>query len=74
MSVGLGNSPAITAAIDAGMSFKQAEATQVAVQNTVLRKSLDMQASNAAILLQALPQAPGLATEGSVGTRVNTFA
>lgn len=39
----------------------------------VLKKALNLQASSAAQLIQALPQ-PALATSGSVGTRVNTFA
>lgn len=39
----------------------------------VLRKALDAQASTAAQLIQALPQAP-LATSGSLGTQVNTYA
>lgn len=39
----------------------------------VLKKALTMQATTAATLLQALPQPP-LATQGSVGTKINTFA
>lgn len=39
----------------------------------VLKKALDIQASSAATLLQALPQPP-LATSGTLGTQVNTFA
>ena len=38
----------------------------------MLRKALDMQQQNAALLLQALPDVP--ATDGSVGTIVNTRA
>jgi hypothetical protein len=38
----------------------------------VLKKALNMQASSAAQLIQALPQ-PALATSGSLGTQVNTF-
>jgi len=45
-----------------------------AVNILVLKKALDLQAVNAATLLQALPPAPPLATSGSVGTRVNAFA
>ncbi len=40
---------------------------------SVLRKALDMQASNAAQLLQALPT-PAPAPTGAVGTRIDTFA
>lgn len=39
----------------------------------VLKKALDIQASSAATLLQALPQPP-LASSGALGTQVNTFA
>ena len=39
----------------------------------VLKKALDMQASSAALMLQALPQ-PALATSGTLGTRVNAYA
>ncbi|MDD2846224.1 MAG: putative motility protein [Rhodoferax sp.] len=44
-----------------------------AVQVAVLKKALNIQAASAATLLQALPQ-PALATSGTVGTQVNTFA
>jgi len=40
---------------------------------SVLRKSLDLQESSAAQLLQALPQ-PALATSGTLGTRLNAYA
>jgi hypothetical protein len=39
----------------------------------VLEKALNIQAASAMTLLQAIPQPP-LATQGSVGTQVNTFA
>lgn len=47
--------------------------TSDAVNIMVLKKAMDIQASSAMTLLQALPQ-PALATQGSVGTKVNTFA
>jgi len=40
----------------------------------VLRKALDAQAASAAALLAALPQPLALATEGSLGRNVNTYA
>ncbi len=46
---------------------------QGAAAMSVLKKALDMQASSAAQLIQALPQ-PVLATLGSVGTQLNAFA
>lgn len=52
----------------------QASQTQSdAVQIAVLKKALNTQAASAATLLQALPQ-PALATTGTLGTQVNTFA
>ena len=44
-----------------------------AVSTLVLKKALNQEASAAMQLLQALPQ-PALATQGVVGTKVNTFA
>lgn len=46
-----------------------------AVNVLVLRKALDTQASAAADLIQSLPPVPpALATSGSLGTRLNTYA
>ena len=47
--------------------------TPDAISIAVLRKALDLQGSAATALIQALPQ-PSLATQGNVGTKVNTFA
>jgi len=47
--------------------------TSDAVNMLVLKKALNTQAAGAIGLLQALPQ-PALATQGPVGTKVNTFA
>ncbi len=44
-----------------------------ALNMLVLKKALDMQASSAASLLQALPQPP-LAPQGQVGSKLNTYA
>jgi hypothetical protein len=38
----------------------------------ILRRSMDLQASAAVQLLQALPQ-PSLATSGTLGTQLNTY-
>ena len=65
----IANSPAVQSASAAAQG-----STADAVNILVLKKALDMQASAAATLLQALPQAPALASSGSVGTRINTFA
>ncbi len=65
----IANSPSVQAATSASQS-----ANADAVNLLVLRKALDLQAVSAATLLQALPQIPPLATSGTVGTRLNTFA
>jgi hypothetical protein len=44
------------------------------VQTTMLKKALDQEASTAAALIAAVPAPPSLASQGSIGTRVNTFA
>jgi hypothetical protein len=43
-------------------------------QVLMLRKAMDIQAGNAAQLIQALPQPAALATSGSLGRHVNTYA
>ena len=50
------------------------EPTSDAVNIAVLKKALDIQAASAAALIQALPVPPPLATEGNLGTQVNTYA
>ena len=44
------------------------------VNTTVLKKSMEIQENAAATMMQSLPQAPQLATSGSLGTQVNTYA
>ena len=65
----ISNSPAVQAATSLASSD-----TSDAINVLVLKKALDTQAMTAATLLQALPPATPLATSGSMGTRVNTFA
>lgn len=51
--------------------------TSDALNMVVLKKALDMQAVSAATMLDAMQQSmpqPALATSGSLGTNVNTFA
>lgn len=46
-----------------------------AVQMNVLKKSMDIQASAVTTLLETVPPAqPPLATQGALGTQVNTYA
>lgn len=61
-----------TSSVQTATSAAQTD-TADSVNILVLKKALDLQATSATALLQALPQPP-LATEGSVGTKVNTFA
>ena len=65
----IANSPTVSVA----SSQAQGE-TADAVNFIVLRKALDVQASGAMRLLNALPQQPALATEGSVGRNLNVYA
>lgn len=66
----IASTPGVQAATLAAQS-----ATADSVNTLVLKKALDSQAMAAATLLQALPQpTPALATSGSLGTQVNTFA
>lgn len=41
---------------------------------SVMKKAAHLQADAVATLLGGLPQAPALATSGSLGTRLNTYA
>ncbi|MES2879157.1 MAG: YjfB family protein [Pseudomonadota bacterium] len=61
-----------TSSVQTATSAAQTD-TADSVNILVLKKALDLQATSATALLQALPQPP-LATEGSVGTKLNTFA
>jgi hypothetical protein len=65
----IANTPAVQAASAAAQGD-----TADAVNMLVLKKALNQQASAAAALIEALPTPPSLATSGSVGTRLNTFA
>lgn len=56
----------------AAVSATQAVGTGAAAQTLVLKKALDQQTANAASLLKALP--PPLASDGSLGTKLNTYA
>ena len=62
----IANTPGVQAATSAAQS-----PTADAVQISVLKKALDSQASGAAQLIEALPQ---LATSGSLGRNVDTYA
>jgi hypothetical protein len=57
------------ALVNASTQMQQSQVAQTA-QVLVLKKAMDIQATGALALLQALP----LATSGSLGTQVNTMA
>ncbi|SET20020.1 YjfB family protein [Thorsellia anophelis] len=54
------------------------ELSQISVQSevgtAVMRKTLDVNESQAASLIAMIDKSPSLATSGSVGTRINTTA
>lgn len=66
----IASTPAVQSATAAASQGPTADAVQIAV----LKKALDAQAAAAATLIQSLPAAPALATEGSLGTRLNVYA
>ncbi|WP_311220659.1 MULTISPECIES: YjfB family protein [unclassified Acidovorax] len=70
MDVSLSNSIVNTAT---ALASRQ---TSDAVNVAVLKKAIDIQAAGAATLLQSVQPAaqPALASSGSLGTQVNTFA
>ena len=57
------------ALVNAATQMQQSQVTQTA-QVLVLKKAMDIQATGALALLQALP----LVTSGNLGTQVNTMA
>lgn len=67
------NSASLSAAVN-NASNGDAGTVQAAASTLVLKKALEMQAAGAIELLNALPRQPALATQGSVGRHLNTFA
>jgi len=61
------------ALINASTQMQQSQVAQTA-QVLVLKKAMEVQASGAMALIQALPANLPLATSGSVGTQVNVMA
>ncbi|THG79297.1 putative motility protein [Pseudomonas sp. A-1] len=54
----------------AALAMQQQQLSQN-IQTSVLKKALDAESSTTTQLLQSMPQ---LATEGTLGTRINTYA
>jgi hypothetical protein len=68
--MGIAISPSVSAATTATQTHGSD-----AISIAVLKKAIDGEASAALGLIQALPKpAPALATQGPVGTKINTFA
>ena len=66
---------AATNAIVRTATNQASQTTSDALNIAVLKKALNTQAATAATMLQSLNQpAPTLATSGTMGTKVNTFA
>jgi hypothetical protein len=63
------NNPGVSAATAAAQSPSASS-----IQILVLSQALNMQAANANALLQAIPRLSQLATSGSIGTKLNTYA
>lgn len=61
------------ALVNASTQIEQAKLAQSA-QVLVLKKAMDVQASTALTLLQAIPGNLPLASSGSLGTQINTLA
>lgn len=59
--------------INTATGMSQAKTAQD-VNVKVLKKSMELQESAAATMLQALPQPTPLATSGALGTKLNTYA
>lgn len=69
----IANSTSVSAVVNSA-SNGEPGTVQAAASTLVLKQALQTQAANAIALLNALPQQPALATQGSVGRHVNTFA
>ncbi|MET0351319.1 MAG: putative motility protein [Rhizobacter sp.] len=67
------NSPSVDAAVGHASASTPGTVGQAA-GIMVLRKAIDAQEAGAAALIAALPQAPALATEGTLGRNINTYA
>jgi hypothetical protein len=65
----IANSTSVSAAV----SNTQGD-TADTVNLLVLRKAIDVQAAGALALISSLPQQPALATEGTLGRNLNTYA
>lgn len=63
----------VTSSAVSGASASTPGSVQGATSVLVLKKALDMQAASATTLIESLPR-PALASSGTLGTKLNTFA
>ncbi|MFC0267568.1 putative motility protein [Kushneria aurantia] len=63
----------VSATVDTAMALQQHN-TASEVQANLLRKSLDTQEQQMSQLMESVAPQPQLATEGLVGTQINTTA
>lgn len=63
----------VNSTVNTAFALKQNNQNQD-VQANLLRKALDSQASQMGQLMSSLETQPALATTGSVGTQLNTYA
>lgn len=64
---------AVNAAVGTALALQQFNQGQEA-QNSLLKQSLDGQASHIAQLMSSVAPTPELAASGSLGTQINTYA
>jgi len=64
---------AVNNMVSASLALQQAQIAQQA-QLSVFKGALDGQAAHITALMDSVAQAPQLATNGSVGTQINTTA
>ncbi|WP_037337664.1 putative motility protein [Salinisphaera hydrothermalis] len=63
----------VNSTVSTAMALQQHNQNQD-VQANLLRKSLNSQASQMSQLMSSLETQPALATTGSIGTQINTYA
>ncbi len=63
----------VNSAVDSSLMMQQAKTSQDQ-QMQVLKKALAVESSTALQLIQSAMPSPTLASEGTLGTRINTFA
>lgn len=63
----------ISSTVSASLTMNQAQ-THQEVQTSMLKGALENQKQQAATLMESVSAGPSLATEGSVGTQINTQA